>query len=112
MTGLSPAGMQQLLAASDGIFMVSTYPETFGIVFHQCELAGKPVRVLRAHPNKDALNETLANINGLCSSADDLLAEIAHDDPGPIEAHDYRVSAHIDAWIDVLGLKQMKENAA
>lgn len=112
MTGLSPAGMQQLLAASDGIFMVSTYAETFGIVFHQCEIAGKPVRVLRAHPNDDALSETLSNINGICSSADEMHEEFQHDDPGPIEAHDYRVSTHIDAWIEVLGLKQSKENAA
>lgn len=118
MTGLSPAGMQQLLAASDGIFMVSTYPETFGIVFHQCEIAGKPAWVLRAHPNDDALTTTLANPWTVdASNADELLEKISgFDRTGAAHdlhsAKDFRISTHIDAWIEVLGLKQSKENAA
>lgn len=102
VAGLSPAGMQSLLEESSGIFMVSTYPETFGIVFHQCELAGKPARVLQAHRVKDALWETQS-------------ARLIYQDPnefvtsfeqphGTVFAQDYSVSNVMPYWIDVLGL--------
>jgi hypothetical protein len=109
--GLSPAGMQELLAASDGIFMVSTYPETFGIVFHQCEVAGKPSRVLRAHGNADALDEVLATPDSTFDNADEYVKAFECD-YGGISPNDYRISTHIGRWLEVLGLKQQKETAA
>lgn len=108
MTGLSPAGMQVLLAQSDGLFMVSTFPETFGIVFHQCELAGKPARVLRAHGNVDALDETVEGLTVFDSEAD-FVASFSED--VAVESYNFSVSRHIDKWIDELGLKQQSEAA-
>jgi hypothetical protein len=111
VTGLSPAGMQQLLAGSDGIFMASTYPETFGIVFAQCEAAGKPARVLQLHGQEDALVTTLnhATVRG------DVAAFVQSFDVRlDVTPRDFRVSTHIDSWIDALGLDrpQPKERAA
>lgn len=102
IAGLSPAGMQQLLEESSGIFMVSTYPETFGIVFHQCELAGKPARVLQAHRQKDALGETLAGPETLYADANAFVDSFG----GSFDAaaNNYSVSAVLPRWLDVLGL--------
>lgn len=102
VTGLSPAGIQSLLEDSSGIFMVSTYPETFGIVFHQCELAGKPARVLQAHRQKDALGETLARPETLYADANAFVDSFG----GSFDAaaNNYSVSAVLPKWLDVLGL--------
>jgi hypothetical protein len=106
VTGLSPAGMQSLLEDSSGIFMVSTYPETFGIVFHQCELAGKPAHVLQAHRQKDALGETLSrpdlmftDPNAFVESFDTCIEPSQDWKP-----NDFSVSAVLPRWLDVLGL--------
>lgn len=103
VNGLSPAGMQSLLLEdSSGIFMVSTYPETFGIVFHQCELAGKPARVLQAHRQKDALGETLARPETLYTDANAFVDSFG----GSFDAaaNNFSVSAVMPMWLDVLGL--------
>lgn len=110
VTGLSPAGMQELLADSDGIFMASTYPETFGIVFHQCEVARKPARVLQLHRRKDALWETMTTLDqmfersspSLFANADEFVASF-DDDESPI-AYNFGVSATMPHWLKVLGL--------
>lgn len=108
--GLSPMGTQALLSASDGVFMVSTFPETFGIVFHQAEIAGKPAYVLRAHGNRDALDTTLANQETIVDrqGGDELerFVEIIETDAcEPMRpAHDFSVSAVLPQWLDVLGL--------
>jgi hypothetical protein len=101
--GLSPAGMQELLADSDGIFMASTFPETFGIVFHQCELAGKPARVLQLHRHKDALWEVLA-LDSLFVDPNTFVASFDDNLDWPIETNDYRVSTVLPKWLEVLGL--------
>jgi hypothetical protein len=102
VTGLSPAGMQELLADSDGIFMVSTFPETFGIVFHQCELAGKPARVLQLHRQRDALHDTLSAASVFVSPNN--FAEAFEGGGHVATDRDYRVSTVLPQWIDVLGL--------
>jgi hypothetical protein len=102
VTGLSPAGMQDLLADSDGIFMVSTFPETFGIVFHQCELAGKPARVLQLHRQRDALHDTLSAASVFVSPNN--FAEAFEGGGHVATDRDYRVSTVLPQWIDVLGL--------
>lgn len=106
VTGLSPAGMQSLLEDSNGIFMVSTYPETFGIVLHQCEVAGKPARVLQVHRAKDALHETLSRPDLLFTDPNafvesfDTRIEPSQD----WKPNDFSVSAVLPRWLDVLGL--------
>lgn len=110
-TGLSPAGTQQLLAASDGIFMVSQFPETFGIVFHQCELAGKPAHVLQTHGELDALHTTLAQPGTIYTEAAAFVASF-EGDAWDIPMRSFAVSQHIDQWIAVLGLYKTKEQAA
>ncbi len=107
--GLSPYGMQQLLAASDGIFMVSKFPETFGIVFHQCEIANKRVRVLRL-AGEDALDTTLANASTF-TEANAFVEDFAIEH-NQLAAHDFSVSAVLPRWLDVLGFAQQKEAAA
>lgn len=107
--GLSPMGMQALLSASDGVFMVSTFPETFGIVFHQAEIAGKPAYVLRAHGNRDALDTTLANpftvVDRQGGDEIDAFVENIEDEARGLmrPAHDFRVSTVLPLWLDVLG---------
>jgi len=109
--GLSPAGMQVLLGASDGLFMVSTYPETFGIVMAQAEIAGVHAHVLQLHGQTDALHTTLANPDTLFRESAAFVASFGQ--PLPTRpAHDYRVSTHLPAWIDVLGLTKQQEIAA
>lgn len=104
-TGLSPAGMQTLLGASDGIFMVSTFPETFGIVFHQAEIAGVPAYVLRVHGQEDALETTLANPQTLFEHPDTMVSHIENGDCLPLKpAKDFSVSTILPQWLDVLGI--------
>jgi hypothetical protein len=103
VTGLSPAGMQQLLADSDGIFMVSTYPETFGIVFHQCELAGKPAHVLQLHKHEDALYETLGRLDTLFTETTPFVDSFGYPSQ-PWPARDFSVSTILPLWLEVLGL--------
>lgn len=100
VTDLSPAGMQDLLADSDGIFMVSTYPETFGIVFHQCEVAGKPARVLQLHRQMDALWGSTSIT--LYKDADTFVRSFDRDHK--LVGRDFRVSTVLPKWLDVLGL--------
>lgn len=102
--GLSPAGMQVLLAASDGIFMVSTFPETFGIVFHQAEIAGKPAYVLRAHGNRDALDTTLANPETVVDRDTQAFVDMIEAGAEMRPAKDFCVSTVLPQWLDVLGL--------
>jgi hypothetical protein len=108
--GLSPMGMQALLSASDGVFMVSTYPETFGIVFHQAEIAGVPAYVLRAHGNADALDTTLANPEMVVDrrngeEVEEFVSLVEDPFDAPLKpAHDFSVSAVLPQWLDVLGL--------
>lgn len=112
--GLSPAGMQALLSASDGIFMVSTYAETFGIVFHQAEIAGKPAYVLRTHGNRDALDTTLANPETVVDRDVESFVRNIEENVTAFswrKAHDFSVSAVLPQWLDVLGLAT-KEKAA
>ncbi len=104
VTGLSPAGMQQLLEESSGIFMVSTYPETFGIVFHQCELAGKPARVMQAHKNQDALHTTMVNDDLLFTDPNKFVESFSKDWLPRATSNDFRVSTVLPQWLGVLGL--------
>lgn len=108
--GLSPAGMQMLLAASDGIFMVSTFPETFGIVQHQCELAGKPARILQTHGEIDALHTTLAVTENIYTEASPFVHSFEGEQPEP-KHHDFSVKTHLGKWLEVLQIEQTKEKA-
>ncbi len=107
VTGLSPPGMQTLLEESSGIFMVSTYPETFGIVFHQCELAGKPARVLQVHRVKDALGDTLSRLDTLFTDPNIFVESFAEpSQEWQPSANDFSVSTILPRWLEVLGLSQ------
>lgn len=107
--GLSPAGMQVLLSASDGLFMVSSFPETFGIVMAQAEIAGVPAHVLQVHGQTDALHTTLANLTLFTEPAPFVASFGAELELLP--ARDYRISTHLPSWLSVLGLKQQEKAA-
>lgn len=107
--GLSPAGMQVLLSASDGLFMVSSFPETFGIVMAQAEIAGVPAHVLQVHGQTDALHMTLANLTLFTEPAPFVASFGAELELLP--ARDYRISTHLPSWLSVLGLKQQEKAA-
>jgi hypothetical protein len=109
-TGFTPAAMQVLLAQSDGIFHVGCMPETFGIVFAQCEIAGKPAHVLRLG-YEDALDTTIGHTETLHVNPDFFAQGFDCEQPKVI-AKDYRISTHIESWLDVLELKQQKTEAA
>lgn len=130
---LTPAGMQMLLKEADGIFHVGIFPETFGLVFAQCEIAGKPAHVLR-RGYEDALDEVLTHTETVFNDADFFVKSFdphgAVDGKEPKETvnllpsgqaassaasatpKDYRVSTHIKKWLEVLGLKQPAQEAA
>jgi hypothetical protein len=102
--GLTQAQVQDLLAnEADALLTVNSYPETFGVVHAQAEIACRPSMV-RHLKEPGALTETLASPTVYSDDHEFLAALTAKTLPVPLPAKDYRASRVIEQWLEVLGL--------
>ncbi len=104
--------MQRRLQNSDGIFMCNVLCETYGVVQTQCEIAGRPAWVMCLN-GPGALRETLANPDTVFTDPEKFVnAVCAVQWPEMKPAKDVRQSTVIPLWLDCLGLKSKKSEAA
>ena len=105
--------MMMRIANSDGLFQFNALPETFGCVHVMAEIVKRPAWIVCSEAGPGALKEVLANPWTVHTNPKEFVEAVAQKTwPALVPARDYRMTTLLPQWLDVLGLKQQKEQAA